>query len=58
MWAFIQANWHKFLVVIIAVVQGVQYAASKFGSKTKPQQQVTNIQLPEKGCIITIKPLD
>ena len=57
MWTFIMANWHKFLVVIIALVQGTQYVVSKLGSKTE-KQNVTMIQLPEKGCTITVKPLD
>ena len=57
MWEFLSANWHKLLVVVIAVVQGVQYAVSKLGSKTE-KQNVTMIQLPEKGCTITVKPLD
>ena len=57
MWEFLSANWHKLLVVVIAVVQGVRYAASKLGS-SKPAQQVVNIQLPEKGVTIVVKPLE
>lgn len=55
-WQFISENWHKFLVVIIAVVQGVQYTVNKLGSKA--EKQAVSIQLPEKGCTITVKPLD
>jgi hypothetical protein len=56
-WTAISENWHKILVVIIALVQGVQYAVNKFGSSKTEKQNVT-IQLPEKGCTITVKPLE
>ncbi len=59
MWDFLQANWHKILVVILAGASAWKY----FFEYVRPTIKVTNTQpinivLPKEGMVITIKPLD
>lgn len=60
MWEFLQANWHKILVVILAVASAWKYIYTYVKPVVKPtnQSQPINIVLPKEGCIITVKPLD
>lgn len=60
MWEFLQANWHKILVVILAVASAWKYIYTYVKPAIKPinQSQPINIVLPKEGCIITIKPLE
>lgn len=53
-WQFIQENWHKILVVILALFNVGKYVYGFF----KPAAKTQNIQLPAQGCTITIKPLE
>jgi hypothetical protein len=49
-------NWHKILVVILAVASVWKYFFTYVRPVTHHERNVT-IQLPKEGCVITVKPL-
>lgn len=60
MWELLQANWHKIIVVILAIVQMWKFFSKYIKDlviKDKEPESMS-ITLPKEGCIITIKPLD
>ena len=58
LWSTIQTDWHKILVVILAIASAwkffFQYIRPMKSNKTA---QPINIILPKEGCSITVKPL-
>lgn len=58
-WSVIQNDWHKIVVVLLALAHVWRYFVEyirptiKEESKTKPM----TITLPKEGCTITITPL-
>jgi hypothetical protein len=60
MWDFIQTNWHKILVVILALASiwkfFYQYVRPTVHHEKMPQP--INIVLPKEGCVITVKPIN
>jgi len=59
MWSFVQANWHKILVVILAGASAWKYFYQYIKPTIKPEKtgRAVSIVVPEDGCVITIKPL-
>lgn len=60
MWEFMQANWHKILVVLLAAASAWKYFFEYIRPAVKhdPKTQPINVVLPKEGVVITIKPLD
>lgn len=61
-WAWCLLNWHKILVVILAVAGIWKYFFSYIRpavhkDTSQPLQHNVLIQLPKEGCVITVKPL-
>lgn len=59
MWDFVQGNWHKILVVVLAVASAWKYFFEYIRPVAKHDKTVQpiNVTLPKEGCVITIKPL-
>lgn len=58
MWLFLQANWHKILIVIIAGAHAWKFFYNYIRPVAHKETQPMVIQLPKEGVTITIKPLE
>ena len=58
-WTILQNDWHKILVVILALASTWKYFVEYVRpvAKHDPKNQPINVMLPKDGCVITIKPL-
>ncbi len=56
--AWCMANWHKVLVVIIALIHVWKFFIDYIRPVAHHEEKETVIKIPKKGVIITIKPLD
>lgn len=54
-WAFLQTNWHKILVLLLFLAKAWEF----FFDYIRPavQSEPLSITVPKEGCVITIKPL-
>jgi hypothetical protein len=57
MWDFLQTNWHKILVVILALASVWKYIFTYVKPAVQKVPRPVNIILPKEGCVITVKPL-
>jgi hypothetical protein len=55
---FFQNNWHKIIVVILALAQIWKFFIEYIKPTIKSNKNTNSIILPKEGCIITIKPLE
>ncbi len=57
-WAWCLANWHKVLVVIIALIQAWKFFMDYIRPVAHHEQKDLSIKIPKEGVTIIIKPLD
>lgn len=56
--AWCMANWHKVLVVIIALIHVWKFFMDYIRPIAKKEKEETVIKIPKEGVTITIKPLE